>query len=75
MASYHKTMRVLVQPRLYQKIVDENYFKICAEACRGMCETYKSLHYRLPIAFTSLSLQSVFLSGTLSSQYEPQYLD
>lgn len=63
MASYHKTVRILLQPRLYEKVVDEKYFKICAAACRGICETYKSLHCKLPIAFTSLSLQSVFLSG------------
>jgi hypothetical protein len=63
MASYHKTMRVLLQPRLYEKSVSERYFDLCAEACRGLLETYKRLHCRLPIAFTSLSLQSVFLSG------------
>lgn len=34
-----------------------------------MCETYKSLHYKLPIAFTSLSLQSVFLAGMFSSAW------
>jgi hypothetical protein len=63
MASYYKTVRILLQPRLYEKTANTNYITICAEACRGLCETYKRLHYRLPIAFTSLSLQSVFLAG------------
>ncbi|EXJ82048.1 hypothetical protein A1O1_08117 [Capronia coronata CBS 617.96] len=63
MASYYKTLRVLLQPRLYEKVVDGRYFALCVEACRGMCETYRRLHDRLPIAFTSLSLQSVCLSG------------
>lgn len=63
MASYHKTVRVLVQPRLYRAPIEEKYLNICIEACRGVCESYKELHYKLPVAFTSLSLQSVFLAG------------
>ena len=63
MASYYKTVRVLVQPRLYKAPIDARYLNICIEACRGVCETYKELHYKLPVAFTSLSLQSVFLAG------------
>jgi hypothetical protein len=63
MASYYKTLRILLQPRLYETNVQERYLGLCAEACRGVCETYKRLHTKLPISFTSLSLQSVFLAG------------
>ncbi|KAH7325608.1 fungal-specific transcription factor domain-containing protein, partial [Stachybotrys elegans] len=63
MASYHKTLRILLQPRLYERNVQDRYLGLCAEACRGVCETYKRLHTTLPISFTSLSLQSVFLAG------------
>ena len=67
MASYYKTVRVLIQPRLYRAPIDEKYLGICIEACRGVCESYKELHYKLPVAFTSLSLQSVFLAGNQSN--------
>lgn len=65
MASYYKTLRILLQPRLYEKNVQDTYMEHCAEACRGVCETYKRLHTKLPVSFTSLSLQSVFLAGKL----------
>ncbi|KFA70194.1 hypothetical protein S40285_04420 [Stachybotrys chlorohalonatus IBT 40285] len=63
MAAYYKAFRTLLQPRLYEKNIPERYLELCAEACRGVCQTYKRLHTKLPIAFTSLSLQSVFLAG------------
>lgn len=63
MASYHKSLRVLLQPRLYEQHIDQRYLDLCAEACRGVCQTYKRLHQRIPLAFTSVSLQSVFLAG------------
>lgn len=63
MASYHKSIRVLLQPRLYEKQINQRYLELCAEACREVCETYKRLHYRIPLVFTSVSLQTVFLAG------------
>lgn len=63
MASYYKSIRVLLQPRLYEKKINPRYLGLCAEACRGVCETYKRLHYRIPLVFTSVSLQTVFLAG------------
>lgn len=63
MASYYKALRILLQPQLYVEGVRERYLELCAEACRGVCETYKRLHTKLPVCFTSLSLQSVFLAG------------
>lgn len=65
MASYYKTMRLLLQPRLYGKPINPRYLGLCAEACRGLCETYKRLHSKAPISFSSFSLQSVFLAGML----------
>lgn len=56
MASYYKSIRVLLQPRLYEKAIDPRCLELCAEACRNLCETYKRLHYRI-------SLQTVFLAG------------
>lgn len=63
MASYYKTLRILLQPRLYDTSINRRYLNLCAETCRGLCETYKRLHYKMPVAFTSLSLQSVVLAG------------
>ncbi|RDI86727.1 hypothetical protein Vi05172_g3157 [Venturia inaequalis] len=63
MASYHKAIRVLLQPRLYEKAINPRYLDLCAEACRGVCEVYKRLHYRIPLVFSSVSLQTVFLAG------------
>lgn len=63
MASYHKSIRILLQPRLYETVINKRYLDLCAEACRGLCETYKQLHYRIPLVFTSVSLQTVFLAG------------
>lgn len=78
MASYYKTLRILLQPRVYEKGTPSRYLQLCAEACRGLCETYKRLHTRLPVSFTSLSLQSVFLAGKshlkAPSTYTKRYL-
>jgi hypothetical protein len=63
LASYHKAIRVLLQPRLYEKTIDPRYLELCAEACRGVCEVYKQLHARIPLVFSSVSLQTVFLAG------------
>jgi hypothetical protein len=65
MASYYKTLRLLLQPRLYDKPINPKYLGLCAEACRGLCETYKVLHSKVPISFSSFSLQSVFLAGMI----------
>lgn len=64
MAAYYKTLRVLLQPRVYEKNIQDQYFALCVEACKGVCETYKRLHTTVPVSFNSLSLQSVFLAGT-----------
>lgn len=74
MAAYYKTVRVLLQPRLYEKTIQEKYVELCAEACRGLCETYKRLHTKLPIAFNSLSLQSVFLAGMYFRQWASLFM-
>ncbi|KAK7918220.1 transcriptional regulatory protein [Apiospora marii] len=35
----------------------------CADACGGVCRTYKKLHQSLPNGFSSIDLRSVFLAG------------
>lgn len=72
MASYHKAIRVLLQPRLYEKTINPRYLDLCAEACRGVCEVYKRLHYRIPLVFSSMSLQTVFLAGLTLVSRVPQ---
>ncbi|KAL2212084.1 hypothetical protein CC79DRAFT_1364368 [Sarocladium strictum] len=39
MASYYKTLRILLQPRVYEKGTPTRYLQLCAEACRGLCLT------------------------------------
>jgi hypothetical protein len=63
MISWYKCVRLLLQPQLYGETINERYFKLCIEACGGICETYKRLHHRMPLAFTTVSLQNVFLAG------------
>ncbi|KAE9978160.1 hypothetical protein BLS_000838 [Venturia inaequalis] len=45
MASYHKAIRVLLQPRLYEKTINPRYLHL------------------IPLVFSSVSLQTVFLAG------------
>ncbi|KAK8076500.1 fungal-specific transcription factor domain-containing protein [Apiospora phragmitis] len=35
----------------------------CADACGGVCRTYKKLHQVMPIGFSSIDLSSVFSAG------------
>jgi hypothetical protein len=63
MLHYHKCTRLLLQPQLYESVINEAYLKLCTEACIGICETYRRLHDYFPVAFSTLSLQTVFLAG------------
>lgn len=63
MASYHKAIRTLLQPRLYENTINQRYLDLCAEACRSVCQVYKRLHTKIPLVFSSVSLQTVFLAG------------
>ncbi|RDW88310.1 hypothetical protein BP6252_00342 [Coleophoma cylindrospora] len=63
MVAYHKCVRLLLQPQLYEVVINPRYLKLCTEACSGVCETYRLLHDSQVIAFSTLTLQSVFLAG------------
>ncbi|RDW58435.1 hypothetical protein BP5796_12365 [Coleophoma crateriformis] len=63
MLHYHKCTRLLLQPQLYEPVINERYLNLCTEACKGICETYRRLHDYFPVAFSTLSLQTVFLAG------------
>lgn len=63
MASYHKAIRILLQPRLYESAINQRYLDLCAEACRSVCQVYKRLHTKIPLVYSSVSLQTVFLAG------------
>jgi hypothetical protein len=59
-------MRLLLQPQLYETVINPHYLELSIIACEGVCETYKRLHHRMPLAFSSVSLQTVFLAGPLA---------
>ena len=63
MVSYYKGIRLLLQPQLYELAVNERYLELCIEACSGICERYRRLNDHLPVAFLTLSLQTIFLAG------------
>lgn len=63
MVSYYKSIRLLLQPQLYEAIINKRHLELCIEACSGICERYRRLHDHLPVAFLTLSLQTIFLAG------------
>ncbi|RDW58443.1 hypothetical protein BP5796_12373 [Coleophoma crateriformis] len=63
MILYHKCVRCLLFPQLSEPLLNLQYVKLCAEACAGVCETYKRLYRTLKPGYNPLSLQSVFLAG------------
>lgn len=60
---YYKCVRLLFYPQLLQPNLNLQYLKTCAQACAGVCESYKRLHRILKADYSPLSLQSLFLSG------------
>ena len=63
MVCYYRCVRLVLQPQLYGAIVPDTYLELCMAACRGMCETYKRIYHHTPMAFSALSLQTVFIAG------------
>jgi hypothetical protein len=66
MLHYYKCTRLLLQPQLYETVINERYLTLATEACVGICETYRRLHDYFPVAFSTLSLQTVFLAGEIT---------
>lgn len=65
MIAYHSSVRLLLQPQLYKKSINPRYLQLCTQACSGVCETFRRVHDSMPVAFSTLSLQTVFLAGNL----------
>lgn len=63
MLHYHKCTRLLLQPQLYEAAINERFLGLSTDACIGICETYRRLHDSFPVAFSTLSLQTVFIAG------------
>lgn len=63
MLYYYKTLRLLLYPRITTKNIDIDTLVKCAEACGGVCRTYKTLHRQTSVGFSLMALYSVFLSG------------
>lgn len=61
--SYHRCVQLLLQPQLYATVINDRYFELCMNASRGVCEGYKRMYHGMPMAFSSLALQTVFIAG------------
>jgi hypothetical protein len=63
MVFYYKTLRLLLYPQLSQSQGNVRYLAKCAEACSGVCQTYKKLHQNISVGFSLMALQTVFMAG------------
>jgi hypothetical protein len=63
MVYYYKCMRFLLHPRLLSAPANPRFVEKCAEACGGVCQTYKRLHQRVSVGFSLMALHSVFVAG------------
>jgi hypothetical protein len=63
MIYYYKCLRYLLYPCLTTPDVNTATLVNCAEACGGVCRTYKRLHRETSVGFSLMALYSVFLSG------------
>ncbi|KAK6064976.1 fungal specific transcription factor domain-containing protein [Seiridium cupressi] len=64
MVYYYKCLRFLLHPVvLSTELSDTKYLLKCAEACGGVCRTYKKLHQSVPVGFSVMALHSIFLAG------------
>lgn len=63
MVYYYKCMRFLLHPHLLSASASPHFVEKCAEACGGVCQTYKRLHQRVSVGFSLMALHSVFVAG------------
>ncbi|KAF2400581.1 hypothetical protein EJ06DRAFT_581691 [Trichodelitschia bisporula] len=63
MVYYYKCLRFLLHPVLSAPTAHHRLIKKCAEACGGVCQTYKKLHQSISVGFSLMALHSVFLAG------------
>lgn len=64
MVYYYKCLRFLLHPLLSGPNTPLEFILKCAEACGGVCQTYKKLHQNISVGFSLMALHSVFLAGT-----------
>ncbi|KAF2495865.1 hypothetical protein BU16DRAFT_560725 [Lophium mytilinum] len=63
MVYYYKCMRFLLHPHLSRQQTNTQFLRKCADACGGVCQTYKKLHQNVSVGFSLMALHSVFLAG------------
>ncbi|KFA55431.1 hypothetical protein S40293_08905 [Stachybotrys chartarum IBT 40293] len=64
MVYYYKCIRFLLHSVILSpELAETRFLKKCAEACGGVCQTYKKLHQTVPVGFSLMALHSVFLAG------------
>lgn len=64
MVYYHQCMRFLLFPVILSSdMADVPLLKKCAEACAGVCQTYKKLHQKVSVGFSVMALHSIFIAG------------
>ncbi|KAJ5901924.1 hypothetical protein N7495_002452 [Penicillium taxi] len=70
MVYYYKCMRFLLHPIILSANLSETRFlKKCAEACGGVCQTYKKLHQTVPVGFSVMALHSLTSFAGLTLLY------
>lgn len=73
MVYYYKCMRFLLHSVILSAdLADARFLRKCAEACGGVCQTYKKLHQTVPVGFSVMALHSVFLAGRFRSSLHPK---
>lgn len=64
MIYFYKCISFLLYPIILSpELVDSRYLKECAEACGGVCRTYKTIHQLVPVGFSIMALHSIFIAG------------
>ena len=64
MIYYYKCITFLLHPVIASaELADSRSLKECAEACGGVCRTYKTIHQHVPVGFSIMALHSIFIAG------------
>lgn len=60
---YYQCLRLLLYPHLSSPIVDPDIIVRCADACGGLCRSYKKIHRETQVGFSLMAIYAIFLSG------------
>ncbi|EXJ90263.1 hypothetical protein A1O1_03362 [Capronia coronata CBS 617.96] len=63
MIFYFKCQRLLLYPLISDPNVAPRFLKECARACAGVCGAYRRLHQTLPVGYSFMAVQTVFMAG------------